>query len=285
MKANLIALAAAAFFVGATALSTTPAFAITPVQPILQYGQQGWEAPPAELNEIQRRGFHDGVEGARRDFENHRQPNVENRDEYRNANFPPEMREAYRDGFRRGYNIAVSHLVGGGQPAPMMQAPPPPVQVRGWEMGQVQFNEIQRRGYEDGKVGAQRDAENHRRPDPNNRDEYRNPNVPPPLVEDYRQGFRRGYEEAVYQMMGVSDEGPWDAPPGIFSEIARRGFQDGIVGARRDMENHRRPDPNNRDEYRNPNVPPELADDYRQGFRRGYERAFAHLYGGDQYPR
>jgi hypothetical protein len=255
--------------------------------PQYQNGQPGgWEAPPAELNEIQRRGFHDGVEGARRDSENHRPPNVENREEYRNANFPPEVREVYRDGFRRGYNTAVSHLYpqpGGMQPAPMMQAGPPG-QFHSWEGNQPVFNEVQRRGFEEGKVGAQRDAENHRRPDPNNRDEYRNPPVPPPLVEDYREGFRRGYEEAVYQLMGVVDQGPWDAPPGVFSEVAQRGFQDGIVGARKDMENHRRADPNNRDEYRNPNVPPQLADDYRQGFRRGYERAVAHLYGGE-YPR
>src|SRR5579863_567614 len=43
----------------------------------------GWDAPPQELNDIQRQGFHDGIEGARRDVENHRQPNVENREEFR----------------------------------------------------------------------------------------------------------------------------------------------------------------------------------------------------------
>ena len=27
-----------------------------------------WDAPPREFNEVQRRGFHDGIEGARRDY-------------------------------------------------------------------------------------------------------------------------------------------------------------------------------------------------------------------------
>jgi len=52
-----------------------------------------------------------------------------------------------------------------------------------------------------------------------------------------------------------------------------------VEGARKDAENHRRPDPNNRDEYRDPRVPPQLVEEYREGFRRGYERAMAHLMG------
>ena len=212
MKTIWIVPNAAALFLVAAALRSTSAYAAPPrpILPLSQYGQEGgWEAPPAELNEIQRRGFHDGVDGARRDFDNHRPPNVENRDEYRSANFPPEMREAYRDGYRRGYNIAVSHIYPqpGMQPAPTMQ-PGPPGQMRPWEGNQPVFNEFQRRGFEDGKIGARRDADNHRRPDPNNRDEYRDPHVPPQFIEDYREGFRRGYEETVYQLMGGTEEGP-----------------------------------------------------------------------------
>jgi ribosome modulation factor len=232
------------------------------------------------MNETQRKGFRDGVEGARKDFENHRQPDVNNRDEYRHPELSHELWDAYRDGFRRGYTVTISHLTQ--SPAPRMeQIPvPPPAAMHGWEAVEGRFSEIQRRGYQDGMEGARKDAENHRRPDPNNRDEYRSPNVPPQLADDYREGFRRGYEEVVSQAMGVEEEGPWDAAPRMFSEIQRRGFQDGINGARKDAENHRRPDPNNRDEYRSPNVPPQLVDEYREGFRRGYERGVAHLYSG-----
>ncbi len=78
------------------------------------YGQGGWDQAPQEFRDAMRRGFHDGVEGARRDFQNHRQPNVNNRDEFRNPKFiaPPDRHE-YREGFRRGYGIAVQHIYGG----------------------------------------------------------------------------------------------------------------------------------------------------------------------------
>ena len=45
----------------------------------------GWDQAPPEFRAAQQRGFHDGIEGARKDFENHRQPNVNNRDEYRES--------------------------------------------------------------------------------------------------------------------------------------------------------------------------------------------------------
>ena len=82
------------------------------------YGQGdrgGWDQAPQEFRDAQRRGFHDGVEGARRDFQNHRPPSVNNRDEYRNPRFiaPPDRRD-YREGFRRGYAIAVQHIYGNG---------------------------------------------------------------------------------------------------------------------------------------------------------------------------
>ncbi len=80
------------------------------------YGGQGggWDAPPQELNDAQRRGFHDGIEGAHKDYDNHRQPNVNNRDEYRHPDVPPPLRHDYRAGFRRGYSMAVQHMMNGG---------------------------------------------------------------------------------------------------------------------------------------------------------------------------
>ena len=50
---------------------------------------QPWEGVPPEFRAAQQRGFHDGVEGARKDFANHRPPNVNNRDEFRHPNFIP----------------------------------------------------------------------------------------------------------------------------------------------------------------------------------------------------
>jgi hypothetical protein len=79
------------------------------------YGERGgWDAPPSELSEVQRRGFQDGVVGARKDYENHRAPNVNNRDEYRHPNVAKGLREDYRAGFQRGYDAGVRHMMGGG---------------------------------------------------------------------------------------------------------------------------------------------------------------------------
>ena len=90
-----------------------------PPPPPQGYGQdqaQQWEAPPPEFAAAQQRGFHDGIEGARKDFENHRPPNVNNRDEFRNPHFiPGPDRRDYRRGFRRGYDVAVQHMYGRGQ--------------------------------------------------------------------------------------------------------------------------------------------------------------------------
>lgn len=74
-----------------------------------------WDAVPPEFREAQQRGFHDGIEGARKDYEHHRRPDVNNRDEYRNPKFiRPEDRRDYREGFRRGYYVAVRHMYGPG---------------------------------------------------------------------------------------------------------------------------------------------------------------------------
>lgn len=72
----------------------------------------------------------------------------------------------------------------------------------------------------------------------------------------------------------------WEAPPPEFAAAMQRGFQDGVRGARKDFENHRPPNPNNRDEYRNPKfIAPPDRHDYRVGFRRGYQEAVRHIYG------
>ena len=77
------------------------------------YGQQPWEQPPDNFtSEIQRRGFHDGIEGARRDYGNHRPPNVRNRDEFRDYHGPE--RRVYRDAFRRGYQVGWQHIANDG---------------------------------------------------------------------------------------------------------------------------------------------------------------------------
>ncbi len=71
-----------------------------------------WNNAPSEFNDAQRRGFQDGMEGARKDYENHRTPNVNNRDEYRHPNVSKGLRHDYREGFQRGYDDGVRHMMG-----------------------------------------------------------------------------------------------------------------------------------------------------------------------------
>jgi hypothetical protein len=80
------------------------------------YGEHGggWDAPPSEFNDAKRRGYQDGMVGARKDYENHRTPNVNNRDEYRHPDVPKGLREDYREGFQRGYDAGVHHMMGEG---------------------------------------------------------------------------------------------------------------------------------------------------------------------------
>ena len=79
-----------------------------------------------------------------------------------------------------------------------------------------------------------------------------------------------------------NDENGWDAAPRGYSDIQLRGYRDGMDGARKDYGNHRRPNPNNRENYKHPHdVPHSLDRDYRAAFRQGYRRAFAHLEGRD----
>ena len=73
----------------------------------------GWDAPPSEYQEVGRRGYHDGIDGARKDVENHRKPNVKNRDEYRHPSVPGPERDEYRAAFRRGYDSGVQHFMNG----------------------------------------------------------------------------------------------------------------------------------------------------------------------------
>jgi hypothetical protein len=277
----VLAIGITAAYPGAARVFASPAPAV--------FGQERWEVPPGEFNEIQRRGFHDGVEGARKDFGNHRNPDVDNREEYRHPDLPPDARDVYRAAFRHGYQEAASHLWGAPPPPP----PPPPVPVAPppshdwdrWGMRGLE-NDAERRGYREGMEEARHDVQYNRNTDPDDQAQFRNPPVPPPMASEYREGFLRGYEVAVSQLTGGR---PWEArdndlehwaPPDAFTEWQRRGFRDGVDGARHDYGNHRRPSVLNRWEYTQPHVSAEFVRDYRQGFRRGYEMAASRLWGG-----
>jgi hypothetical protein len=74
----------------------------------------GWDAPPSNFRqEVQQQGFRDGLNGAQKDLENRRRPNVMNRDEYRNYRGP--NARAYRAAFQQGYQTFWRHQGGPGR--------------------------------------------------------------------------------------------------------------------------------------------------------------------------
>jgi len=71
-----------------------------------------WDRPPEDFQrDVQRRGFHEGIEAARHDVEHHRRADADDHDAYRHPPVPRGDRDAYRDAFRRGYERAMQHLM------------------------------------------------------------------------------------------------------------------------------------------------------------------------------
>lgn len=185
-------LPALAFFLGVVTAAPVMASGAIQYPPPPDYGQQGGQYPPrGPFFAARRQGFQAGMEGALKDFGNHRTPDPNNRDEYRHPDVPYQMQEAYREGFRRGYQMTISELMNGGHGRD------------GGYWGGGPVGEARMRGFQDGMMGALHDFDNRRPPDPNNRDEYRHPHVPYQLEEPYRDGFRHGYHVAMSGLMGM----------------------------------------------------------------------------------
>ena len=108
MRNTSYAAIALALALGTVAVPSNEAFAAAPAG--LQWNMP-WDQPPNEFKEMEKRGFHDGVQGAMKDYDHHRFPDVERRSEYRKPHVESGFREDYRKGFRRGYNDAMKHLM------------------------------------------------------------------------------------------------------------------------------------------------------------------------------
>jgi hypothetical protein len=117
MIRNQLAISALALTLSASGFATAQPFS-APAAAIQDHDRDhdhDWNLPPQEFREIQQKGYHDGIEGARKDYDNHRRPDVNNRDEYRHPHVPESARADYREGFRRGYETAWDHMMNGGR--------------------------------------------------------------------------------------------------------------------------------------------------------------------------
>jgi hypothetical protein len=72
-------------------------------------------------------------------------------------------------------------------------------------------------------------------------------------------------------------EGRWDEPPSEFNDARRQGFHEGIEAARSDFEAHRHKDADDHEMYKHPPGDRMAREDFREGFRRGYQKAMDHM--------
>lgn len=92
-------------------VGTSPSKALAASPQIAVQVQGGWDQPPAEYRDVQRQGFHDGIEAAHRDFDHHRRADADDHEEYRHPHVDHAVRGDYREGFRHGYEVATHHLM------------------------------------------------------------------------------------------------------------------------------------------------------------------------------
>lgn len=86
-----------------------------------------------------------------------------------------------------------------------------------------------------------------------------------------------GAEAAPAAVLAGQFQLPWDQPPPEFKEAQRNGFHAGVKAAIKDYDHHRDPDYERHKVYVHPKVDRSMKNDYRDGFRRGYDDAMKHL--------
>ena len=101
--------------IAALLLATTAsaAWAVPPLVPAQLRAQfsMPWDQPPQEFKEVQRQGFHAGVQAAIHDYDHHRAPEPERSKQFRKPHVSRSLQNEFRDGFARGYNDAYKHLM------------------------------------------------------------------------------------------------------------------------------------------------------------------------------
>lgn len=81
-------------------------------QPAPAFAQdRPWDQPPDEYRDVQRRGFHDGMDAARHDMDEHKHRHADDHEMFKHPPVPRDDRDAYRNAFREGYDRAMHHMM------------------------------------------------------------------------------------------------------------------------------------------------------------------------------
>lgn len=111
MKKTWFAVSALALSLGATSGGMAARAYAAPANPAPAAFQEGrWDEPPSEYRDVQRQGYHEGVEAARRDFESHRNKDADDHQSYRHPPVERGLRDDYRNAFKEGYSRAMHHM-------------------------------------------------------------------------------------------------------------------------------------------------------------------------------
>jgi hypothetical protein len=113
MKVNVLTISAITIALAAPAgwISAKAYAAPTPQPAAGLFQDRRWDEPPEELREAQKKGFHEGVEAARHDFERRNHKDADDHEAYRHPRVERSLRDDYREGFRRGYEAASHHMM------------------------------------------------------------------------------------------------------------------------------------------------------------------------------
>lgn len=112
MKIKWIAPSLLALCVAAPGALKATAHEAQPVPSAVQYQDQDrdWDRPRDDWQDAQRRGFHEGIEAARRDFADHRHADADDHPQFKHPPVDRDDVRAFRDGFKEGYRRALDHM-------------------------------------------------------------------------------------------------------------------------------------------------------------------------------
>ncbi|HEY3705764.1 MAG TPA: hypothetical protein VGL22_11920 [Terracidiphilus sp.] len=74
------------------------------------YQDRPWDNPPDEYRDVQKQGFRDGIEAARKDRERHDHKDADDHERFRHPPVDRQFTHDYRDAFKRGYSEAMHHM-------------------------------------------------------------------------------------------------------------------------------------------------------------------------------